>query len=292
MCRLFVNIFVINLIFIPALTAQNLLQYRLKIGDSITINQQATQDIAQDEAGKPHNIQNILEENYTFRVMAKTDSTYILNFKFNSFKLKTTSNKFGVLADIDTKKALVVEDTEGRVFSGLTAAVLEIEMAKSGKILRVSGTENMINSMISQAGIEDEFTKQLMIESMKSDFGSTSLSNSFEQLTHIYPENPKATTTSWTNTFTGDFNTVNTWAIDKITDAIFLNAKCTLSMNIQDEHTNLLLNGTQQIKVIANKANGFIKEMTVTAKAQSAKDLNNPERQPTIINSKTTYKIQ
>lgn len=292
MGRLFIKILVINLIFINTLTAQNLLQYRLKIGDSMTVSQKATQHIAQDEEGTQHNIQNTLEENYTFNVISKTDSTYILNFRFNTFKLKTVSNKFGTLVDIDTAKVLEDEDTEGLIYSGLTASPLEIEMSKSGKIIRVSGTEAMIDRMISQAGVEDEFTKQLMIESMKSDFGSESLSKSFEQFTYIYPTTPLKEGATWTNTFSGDFNTINTWTLEKTTDVLVLKADCTLNMSIKDEHTNLLLKGTQHIDVIANKEKGFIQEMVVTAEAHSPKNLNNPEQKPTIITSKTTYKIK
>ncbi|MGJ5641445.1 DUF6263 family protein [Formosa sp. S-31] len=292
MGRLLVKVLIINLVFIGSLNAQNILQYRLKVGDSMTVNQQATQNIIKEEQGRQHNIQNTLEEQYTFKVLSKTDSTYILNFKFNTFKLKTVSNQLGIIVDIDTKKLLEENDTEGRIFSGLTASDLEIEMSKTGKIISVKGTEAMINKMVSLADIEDEFTKQLIIESIKTDFGNKTLSNSFEQLTHIYPDSLSSNDKSWKNTFTGEFNTINTWQLDKITDAIYLKADCVLNIQIQEEQTQLVLKGTQHINVIANKKTGFINEMTVTAEAQSPKNLNNPEETPTIITSKTTYKIQ
>lgn len=292
MGRLLVKVLIINLVFIGSLNAQNILQYRLKIGDSMTVNQQATQSIIKDEQGIQHNIQNTLEEQYTFKVVSKTDSTYLLNFKFNTFKLKTVSNQLGTIVDIDTSKLLEDNDTEGRIFSGLTASNLQIEMSKTGKIINVTGTEAMINKMVSLADIEDEFTKQLIIESIKTDFGNKTLSNSFEQLTHIYPDSLISKDKSWKNTFKGEFNTINTWTLDKITDAIYLNADCLLNIHIAEEQTQMALRGTQHINVIANKNTGFIKEMTVTAEAQSPKNLNNPEETPTIITSKTTYKIQ
>ncbi|MDW5290030.1 DUF6263 family protein [Formosa sp. PL04] len=288
MIRFFLKILVVSVIGTHTVSAQSLLQYRLNIGDSITILQEATQNIVRNEQGVEHTILNNLEENYTFKVSSKTDSTYTLSFRFNQFKLKTTSNKFGVLVDVDTDKPVAEGDTEGKIFDGLTLSKLQIEMSNTGKIIQVYGTDNMINNMINLAGIKDEFTKQLMIESMKAEFGSESLSKSFEQFTHIYPKQKVDIGDTWTNEFTGEFNSKNTWKLQKITDSIFLNAESTLSMIIKDEHTNLLLKGKQIIEVKADKKTGFIDEMIVNAEASNITN----SRNPTKITSITTYKIK
>ncbi|WP_141675558.1 DUF6263 family protein [Formosa haliotis] len=292
MTRFSVNILILTLMCMYSVSAQTQLQYRLNIGDSITILQHAQQNIIQSDQGAEHKILNDLEENYTFKVSSKTDSTYIFTFNFNQFKLKTTSNKFGVMLDVDTNKPALEGDTEGKIFGGLTQSKLTIEMSRSGEILKISGTDDMIRNMIDLADIHDEFTKQLMIESMKSEFGSASLSKSFEQLTHIYPKQKVNVGDTWTNTFTGDINSDNTWTLEKITDTIFLNAKSTLSMIIEDEHSNLLLKGKQNIAVKANKKTGFINEMTVSAEAASVNTPGQPEITPTKITSITTYKIK
>ncbi|QDO94134.1 hypothetical protein FNB79_09130 [Formosa sediminum] len=259
----------------------------------MTVKQQATQDIVQCDQGIEHKIHNNLEENYTFKVVSKTDSTYRLTFHFNHFKLKTTSNRLGVLVDVDTNKPVLEGDTEGKIFSGLTRSELQIEMTYTGEIIQVFGAENMINNMVSLAGVQDEFTKQLMIESMKSEFGSESLSKSFEQLTHIYPKQKVKIGDTWTNAYTGEINAVNTWKLKNITDTVQLDAKSDLSMIIEDEYTNLLLKGKQTIVVIADKNTGFINEMTVNAEASNAFDLNHTTHtNPTEVTSITTYKIK
>ncbi|WP_299782004.1 DUF6263 family protein [uncultured Formosa sp.] len=292
MIRFFLKILIFTFIGTCSLSAQSLLQYRLNIGDSITVLQQATQNIVQCEKGIEHKILNNLEENYTFKVAAKTDSTYKLKFHFNQFKLKTTSNKFGVLVDVDTNKPATDNDTEGKIFGGLTHSELQIEMSFSGEIIQVIGAEEMINNMISLSGIRDEFTKQLMIESMKAEFGNESLSKSFEQLTHIYPKQKVNIGDTWKNEYTGEINSKNTWKLKKLSDNIVLNAESTLSMIIEDEFTNLLLKGKQNIVVIADKKTGFINEMTVNAEASNAVDLNHPNSNPTKVTSITTYKIK
>ncbi|MFB9052901.1 DUF6263 family protein [Formosa undariae] len=292
MIRFFLKILVVTFIGSFTTSAQSVLQYRLNIGDSITILQKATQNIVRHEQGSAHKIINNLEENYTFKVSDKTDSTYTFTFHFNQFKLKTTSNKFGVMVDVDTDKPVNEADTEGKIFGGLTNSELEIVMSNSGKIIRVSGAEKMISNMINLSGVQDEFTKQLMIESMKSEFGNESLSKSFEQLTHIYPKQKVSIGDTWTNEYTGEINAINTWKLEKITDTIVLNAQSTLSMIIEDEFSNLLLKGKQNIVVIADKKTGFINEMTVNAEASNASDLNESQNNPTKITSTTTYKIK
>ena len=292
MTRFFLKILVFTLVSAYSVSAQSLLQYRLKIGDSITVLQKATQNIVQCDQGLEHKILNNLEENYTFKVAAKTDSTYRLKFRFNQFKLKTTSNQFGVLVDVDTNKPVADNDTEGKIFGGLTHSELQIEMSYTGEIIEVYGAEDMINNMVSLSGIRDEFTKQLMIESMKSEFGSESLSKSFEQLTHIYPKQEVKIGDTWNNEYTGEINSKNTWKLKNISDTVVLNAESTLSMIIEDEFTNLLLKGKQNIVVIADKETGFINEMTVNAEASNAVDLNHTENNPTKVTSITTYKIK
>ncbi|MHA7943442.1 DUF6263 family protein [Formosa sp. 3Alg 14/1] len=292
MIRFFLKILVVTLIGTFSTSAQSLLQYRLKIGDSITIIQKATQNIVRQEQGNAHKILNDLEENYTFKVSDKTDSTYTLAFHFNQFKLKTTSNKYGVMVDVDTAKPVKEDDTEGKIFGGLTNSELQIEMSNSGKIIQVQGAEKMISNMINLSGVQDEFTKQLMIESMKSEFGNESLSHSFEQLTHIYPKQKVSIGDTWTNEYTGDIQSKNTWTLEKITDTVILNANSTLSMSIEDEFSNLLLKGKQNIVVIADKNTGFINEMTVNAEASNASDIKESQNNPTKITSTTTYKIK
>ncbi|WP_038527910.1 DUF6263 family protein [Formosa agariphila] len=288
----FHKILVFTLLCTCSVSAQSLLQYRLKIGDSITILQEATQNIVQSEQGVEHKILNNLKENYTFKVSDKTDSTYIFKFHFNQFKLKTTSNKFGVLVDVDTNKTANEDDPEGKMFGGLTNSELQIVMSNTGEIINVFGAEDMISNMISLTGVQDEFTKQLMIESMKSEFGNESLSKSFEQLTHIYPKQKVNIGDTWTNEYTGDIKAKNTWKLKKITDSIVLNAESTLSMSIEDEYNNMLLKGKQNIVVIADKKTGFINKMTVNAEANNISNVNEPQHNPTSITSTTTYKIK
>lgn len=274
--------------------AQNKLQYTLEVGDSLKISQIANQDIIQDMNGSKHEMKNLLESDYTFVVAAITDSSYMINFKFDKFKLETTSNLYGTLLDVDTSKEVEDTDLEGKIFSGLILSVLKMEMLKTGKIKEISGTENMIDSMISNAGIEDEFTKQLMIEAMKKEFGDESLSKSFEQMTFIYPNKEVEIGESWTNRYYGDMECTNVWTLNALGEYIDLSSKSDIKMNIEEDSHTMSLEGTQDTVIKANKSTGFATEMEVISEVQGITIMSQMKsiEIPTTINSTTTYKIE
>src|SRR5690606_5338848 len=130
----------------------------LKVGDSMTVFQKATQDILQEMDGTKHELKNLVEANYTFVVSQKTDSTYIINFNFERFKMVTTSSLYGEVINVDTKHSALKNDVQAQVFLGMIGTKLNMELSKNGKIKSVSGTHKMIANMIAKAGITDELT--------------------------------------------------------------------------------------------------------------------------------------
>ena len=272
---------------------QNTLQYNLKIGDSLKINQVAEQDIIQDMDGSEHKITNILESDFSFIVSSKTDSSYIISFKFDSFKLKTTSNLYGELINVNTKDSIAEDDIEAKIFSGLTETFLEMELLRNGKITHVSGTGNMIKNMIDKANIADEFTRELMIESMKKEFGNESLSKSFEQMTFIYPDNDVKIGDTWKNTYDGKMQCENEWKLANLNDSINIDGKSNITMTVNEDSHNMNLKGTQETNIIANKESGFIESMHVKSHAEGITIMAQMKDTeiPTTITSTTTYKI-
>ncbi|HLV69551.1 MAG TPA: DUF6263 family protein [Xanthomarina sp.] len=278
-----------NLVF-----SQNTLEYKLNIGDNLTITQVSTQQITQDINGSKHEMSNNLECNFNLIVTAKTDSTYLINFQFKRFKLKTTSNLYGDLMNVDTNMEDKTGDLESKMFSGLTSSVLKIEMLKTGKILNVSGTQAMIKKMVENAGIEDQFTKELTIEALKEEYGNESLSRSFEQMTYFYPKKKVLVGDQWTNTYSGALLAKNNWTLNEFNKNIVLDATSNISMVSEEASHVMKLKGSQDTHVIANKLSGFPELITVTSTTQGTTVMNQMETVeiPTTIISKTTYKTK
>lgn len=166
-------------------------------------------------------------------------------------------------------------------------------MLKTGKIIKIFGTETMISKMITDAGITDEFTKELMIESMKKEFGDESLARSFEQLTYIYPSKKVIVGDSWINYYSGDINAKNNWTLVNWSKNIELSAKSTVSMTSEEDSFIMNVKGTQDTYIIANKKTGFAETISVTSNTRGNSVIKEKSdlKIPTTIRSKTTYKI-
>ncbi|WP_111306927.1 DUF6263 family protein [Confluentibacter sediminis] len=289
----FKGILLFTALFSNSMYAQNTLQYNLKVGDTLSVFQKATQDIIQDIDGNKHELKNILEAEFTFIVSQKTDSTYIISFNFERFKMTTTSNLYGEVINVDTKNSISKDDVQAKVFLGMIGAKLKMDLLKNGKIKSISGTEKMITKMIGNAGISDELTKQVMIESMRKEFGNESLARSFEQMTFIYPNKKVNIGDTWVNNYKGDLIAKNTWKLETITEkAIELSADSNITMQTREEGSSMTLTGKQQTTLTANKATGFIKDMVVkqSAKGVSVMTQMKDLEIPTTITSTTTYK--
>ncbi|SFN75990.1 hypothetical protein SAMN04487989_103238 [Bizionia echini] len=274
--------------------AQTQLQYKLKIGDSILVHQQANQKITQDIDGIMQQMTNVLESKFVLVVKKVTDSSYILDFNYKLFKLLSSSNTYGEIFSIDTSADFEKDNMEAAIFSGLTQSKLKIELLKTGKIIAVRGTTQLINNMMERAGIQDEFTKQIMIEEMKKEFGSKSLSDSFEQFTFIYPTKKVVVNESWKNDFTGEIESENIWTLKAVSPNIDIQGVAHVSINSVEENYNMVLNGDQKTHISADVKTGVVKTMSVTSKTRgnTVSLQNNSIKIPTTINSVTTYKTK
>jgi len=287
----------ICLLFVVAYSAnaQKLLQYNLKVNDTILIHQVANQDIIQDINGSSHEMKNLLEANYIFIVRAANDTTYTIDFAFKKFKMDTTSNLYGNIMSVDTTKDITEDDVEGKIFAGLVDVKLTMIMQKNGKITSVEGTENLINKMVDGANVDNEFTRQIMIEAMKKEFGNESLSSSFEQMTYIYPDAEVAVGDTWNNSYVGDLIAKNSWTlVNNSDDKIDLSAKSTVEIKSIEDQMTMTLKGNQNTTIEASLPTGFIKTMTVISNAEGItvmKQMNGIEI-PTTIKSVTEYSIK
>ena len=293
------NFFVVKLslcflLFSKIAFGQETLEYKLNIGDNLTITQIATQEIVQNINGSKHEMSNNLECDFNLIVTAKTDSSYVINFSFKRLKIKTLSNIYGALMNVDTSTELKEDDFEAKMFAGLTNSVLKMEMLKTGKIVKITGTEAMIKKMVNKTGVEDEFTKELMFEAIKKEYGNESLSRSFEQMTYYYPEKKVLVGDQWTNKFSGNIIATNTWTLKEINKNIILSGKSNITMNSQEESYVMKLTGTQDTEIIANKTSGFPELITINSNTQgtSITDQIDKVEIPTTIKMKTTYKTK
>lgn len=275
--------------------AQNSLMYNLSVGDSFTVTQSTTQDIVQDMNGAKHEMKNVMNADFSFIVEKVTDSLYDIKFRFNNFKMASSSNLYGEIMTIDTTIDAPEEDIQAQIFSQLVYTELNMKMYKNGKIKVIEGADQLIEKMISVLKDVDAFTKEMIKESMKGEFSGESLTESFEQMTYFYPSKKVSVGDSWTNQFTGEMVSNNTWTLKAIQDdTATINGESDIKLSSDDNEILMELSGTMTTNIEASLKTGFLNIMKSTSDASgdsTMKTMNNI-KVPTSIITNTTYKIE
>lgn len=273
-------------------SSQSKLEYDLKVGDTFKVQQTANQDIVQEMTGSTHEMTNVIKGDYTFVVEDVNDSLFKIKFRFDYFKMSTTSNLLGEILSVDTSDEVAEDDIQGKIFAELIKTDLYMNMYRDGKIKSVEGTEQLINNMVDAAGEFDDFTKELMKESVRSEFGNESLAESFEQMTYIYSNTPVKTGDSWTNKFEGDLSANNIWTLDKtVDDDAIISCESEVVFKTNDNDIEMNLKGDMTSNLVVSLNTGFIKTMTNTS-TYSGMSIMNEMQVPTSITSNVDYKIE
>lgn len=292
MFRNLMKMLALLLIFHNTAFSQQILQYNLKVNDTFTFLQKADQNIVQTIDGSKHVIDNSIESVFTFYVNKITDSSYIMDFKFDKFVMNTNSNLYGKLFDVNTD-SIDMNNPEARIFIALTQSNLSLEMLKTGKIINLRGTDALVKKMIDGAGYENEFTRAVMTESMKKEFGKNKMINSLEQFTFFHSKKAVTTKDTWTNSFSGAYNSTNTWQLESINKGnVFIHGRGQTSMKTEDDSMLMTLKGSSTTDITCQQNNGIATKMVVESTMQGTTTLKNMEsiELPTTIISKTTYK--
>ncbi|GMN09205.1 hypothetical protein MTsPCn9_03390 [Croceitalea sp. MTPC9] len=276
-----------------SIQAQNTLKYDLKEGALFKVKQQAKQLITQQLEGTKHEMTNDLTGLYDFKVTGVDDKGYDLVLIFQDFALKSNSSIQGVLMDVKAKE-LVEGDIMSEMFHSLIGHELQMRMNTNGSVVSVEGGDELITKMISSAGIEDEFTMNLMRKSLEKEFSSDGLAKSFEQMTYFYPNEAVAIGDSWENTYSGKLSANNTFKLEKVEgNTTSISGTAAVIMNTEESGTTMSLSGSQETVIQTNTTNGFIKKVMVSSLAEGSTkmaQMGNVEI-PTTIESTTTYEL-
>jgi len=285
----------LNIAGLQTVKSQEKLQYNLKKDDVFRIEQSGVQNIVQKMDSIEHHMTNTLGGIFLIKVVNIIGEKYVLEVNFEKFKFKTESDIYGVFSDIDTEiPPKNDEDVEAKIFQGLIGPRFQMVMLKTGQIESVTGTENLVKSMIDNVEIEDEFSKAMIIESVQKEFNNEDMLESLQQFTYIYPEIKVRVNETWNNKYSGLVNADNKWKfVSYSKDDIVLSANSTVELETVDESVIMKLTGTQQTELTSSSSLGFIKFMTVNQQTQGTtivSEMNNIEI-PTSLTSKITYKL-
>ncbi|NAS30293.1 hypothetical protein GTQ40_04870 [Flavobacteriaceae bacterium R38] len=285
---------ILALFIFTSSSAQFSLCYNLKKNDVFEVKQEATQIISQElSTDENQEITNKIEGVIRFSVKDVQTDQYTIEMQFLDLKLNMSSNSVGNIIDIDAHK-VNPEDPQSRIFNGILNFPITFSMKKDGNIISVDGGDALVANMLAAANIEDEFTLELMKTSLKNDFGSEALAESYKQMTYFYPNQMVNVKDTWENNYNGELTACNVWELTAINDdEAHLMAKGTVTMAIENPGVLMSLKGEQQIELTTNTTNGFLKNMVInsTAKGNSKVEQLGEASIPTTIKSKITYNL-
>jgi len=270
-----------------------MMQYNLSLGDVFTIKQDANQIITQEIDGATHEITNTLQGIMEFRVKGENNNTFNIDVMFKDLNLKMISSIQGELININAKN-FQEDDAQSKIFNSLLDVPIHIILARTGDILEVNGGDSLVSKMANASGLEDEFSLNMMKKSLEKEFGSEALSDSYKQLTFIYPVTPIEVGDSWKNEYAGKLQAQNTWTLNEITEASAnIEGKALVVMDVVEPSSTMQLNGTQNSFVITDITTGFVKKMTVHGLAEGFTTMTQMSDQeiPTIIKSTIIYEL-
>jgi hypothetical protein len=272
---------------------QTILQYHLKKGDIFKIKQDAEQIITQELDGATHEIINHIDGVLEFKVLGEIDNGYEVALTFKDLNLKMTSSIQGELMNVNAKE-VKEDDMQSKIFNTILNNPVKMVLAKTGDILKVLGGDSLVSKMARASGLEDEFSINMMKKSLENEFGSEALSNSYKQMTFIYPDKEVNVNDQWENAYNGKLKTTNVWTLKSIADGkAKINGKATVLMDVTDANTVMQLNGSQTTTVTADTNTGFILYMLAEGLSKGTSTMTQMGGQeiPTTIKSKITYEL-
>ncbi len=273
--------------------AQTTLEYKLEKNATFTIKQDAQQVITQELDGATHELNNNINGILEFKVLAESDSVYDIELTFKDLNLLMISSIQGELMNIKAKE-VNESDMQSQVFNSLLNRPVKIVLTKTGDILEVNGGDSLVAKMAEASGLEDEFSLNMMKKSLEKEFGSEALSNSYKQMTFIYPLEKVSIGDSWENEYSGKLNTHNIWTLVALSkDNANISGTADVTTDVTELAATMKLSGTQNTQITTNLASGFIKKMTVKGFSKGTSTLAQIGNQeiPTTTQSTTTYEL-
>lgn len=272
---------------------QSKLEYHLKIGDVFVIKQNAEQVITQTIDTTHQIITNKIDGILEFKVIGESEDYYTLELLFEDLNLHMSSSIQGELLNVKAKE-VIQGDMQSQVFNALLNNPVKLTLSRTGDIIEVKGGTNLVSKMAQASGLKDEFSLNLMKESLQKEFGSEALSNSYEQMTYIYPASKIKVGDVWDNEYNGKLKAENSWQLDGLnTKTATISGNAKVEMNIEEAMTSMFLTGKQETLVTTDLPSGFIKKMEVAGvyKGVSTVAQMGEKEIPTSIKLNITYEL-
>jgi hypothetical protein len=145
---------------------------------------------------------------YTMQVIDESNKVKTITGTYKNFKMNM--KMMGMEIDVDTDKPSPPMNEEelkanpmgmmNRIFSGIVDKSFTMKVDEEGKVLEVSGFNELLQSMADSMGVSDDM-KQKMMASLKDQFNEQSVKDQFAQIFTIFPNKEIKVGDSWEKSF-------------------------------------------------------------------------------------------
>jgi carbon monoxide dehydrogenase subunit G len=158
----------------------------------ITTEQSIVQWIMETEMEMDQTV--VLGETFKVTDVAE-DGTYTIEVKIGPVAMKMESQMMSFEFDSEDPPDEIPMAARG--MAAFVDQVFTVKMTPRGKVVELSGTDKLFESMKDAFEGVDEQTRDRMIEDMKKQFGGDGLKEMMETFTAIYPDKPVGVGDSW-----------------------------------------------------------------------------------------------
>lgn len=241
------------------------LKFNLKAGEKYLFSSVVKQHITQEMMGQKIVTKQDMTSDYIYDVQAVQNGTTTINVTFNALKMDT--DVAGGMQQLHFDSANPDAGTgELKVLTNLIGKSFLMRVNETGQVENIEGLAELIES------IDDQHA-----EILKQSFGDSSIIQSMNQITNIYPDKPVNTGDSWVkkssgsiagmlhSTVTSQFSlsAINEGVATLSVDGQMVFSKLEGSNNPLFQNAELDLNGTQQGTMEVDRATGLPTQTTL-----------------------------
>jgi hypothetical protein len=192
---------VMVVVFASCKTAQNATTTELKFNlqKGKTYDYQMNFDIAQEVAAQK--ISTSLNGNYIMEVLEDSNEVKTIKTTYNRLFLKMNMPGQNIEMDSDRQDTTSPAENDpnhimNTVFSGLKGKSFFIKVDKEGKVLEVSGMQQMGEAIVNEMNLPTE-SKTIILQRFSTQFNDETMKDMFSQSFNFFPAKPVKVGDSW-----------------------------------------------------------------------------------------------
>lgn len=167
-------------------------------GDAYDCVMDLTQSVTQNIDGVEQRLDQRLIINWNYEVTGVGDDG-IIDLRMTYQRIRINQDFGFNQSEYDSDNPPSYIEPSMRGYGALAGSILEISMDNKGSVIRLTGTDDLIDRMIEDIDLPDSPDRDRMLDGIRSQFGEKALTESIQQITSFYPPMPVAVGDEWSS---------------------------------------------------------------------------------------------